>query len=76
MGLYQNEGIGSAAAGAQPRMYPHPAMDGDDLACRVAVVGGGLGFRGERVVAAGRAAGVLPVVRGGVPRAALHPAGR
>ena len=76
VGLYQVEGRGSAARGAQPRMYPRPAMDGDDLAHMAAVAGGGAGLRGERVVAVGRAAGVLPVVRNGIPRAALHPAGR
>lgn len=76
VGLYQDEGRGSAARGAQPRMHPRPAMDGDELACRVAGAGGRAGIRGECMVAAGRAVGVLPVVRGGISRAALPPAGR
>lgn len=76
MGLYPIEGRGSAARGAQPRVHPRPAMDGDDLAGRATVAGSCAGLRGERMVAAGRAVGVLLVVRGGIPRAALPPAGR
>ena len=47
-------------------------MDGDDAAHRVGVTGGCAGMGCERVVVSGGAAGVLSVVRGGIPRAALY----
>lgn len=72
VGLYQNEGIGSAAAGAQPRMHPCPAMDGDDDAHRAAVAGGCIGMGCECMVAAGCSIGVLLMVRGGVLDTSLY----